>query len=222
MERELYFTGRGCATGATGEGVRIGATRAFRASFPRVFGFSFGELVVLIIVAVIVIGPKDLPKVLRKMGQTAGKLRRMAAELRAQSGIDDVLRAEGLSEDINEIRKLARGELDQVTRAARVDLGVPAAARPPGAVVDPLPNDEIPIDRDRELPREGADAYRALPDTAIVYAETLPASPLARDPLYVTGDAAGVIPEPEPIQAAAIAPTEIAMPAPVPSQVDER
>ncbi|MEO6576498.1 MAG: twin-arginine translocase TatA/TatE family subunit, partial [Polyangiaceae bacterium] len=39
------------------------------------FGLSFGELVVLIVVAIVVIGPKDLPKILRKLGQWSGKMR---------------------------------------------------------------------------------------------------------------------------------------------------
>ena len=70
----------------------------------------------VIVVALVVIGPKDLPKMLRKLGQQAGKLRRMASELRAQSDIDEALRTEGLADDIAEIRKLARGELDAVQR----------------------------------------------------------------------------------------------------------
>ncbi|HEX7603079.1 MAG TPA: Sec-independent protein translocase protein TatB, partial [Polyangiaceae bacterium] len=81
---------------------------------------SFGELAIVVIVGLIVIGPKELPKVLRKLGQWAAKLRRMAADLRSQSGIDDALRTEGLTDDLQEIRKLARGELDGVVRAASV------------------------------------------------------------------------------------------------------
>jgi hypothetical protein len=34
-----------------------------------------------------------------------------------------------------------------------------------------------------------------MPDTAVVYADSMPRSPLARDPLYVTGDPNGVLPE---------------------------
>jgi sec-independent protein translocase protein TatB len=159
-----------------------------------VFGFSFGELVVLVIVAVVVIGPKDMPKVLRKLGQGAGKLRRMASDIRRQSGIDDVLRGEGIADDINEIRKLARGEMENVTRAVRT---APPGAQPAGlAPGASSANEDIVVQRDREYPTEGADAYRALPDTALVYAGTLPVSPLARDPLYVTGDPDGVVPEP--------------------------
>jgi sec-independent protein translocase protein TatB len=162
-----------------------------------VFGFSFGELVVLMIVAVVVIGPKDMPKVLRRMGQWAGKLRRMASDVRRQSGIDEVLRGEGIAEDIAEIRKLARGEMDNVSRVVR---SVPAATAATLAdpYTRPAASDEIVVQRDREYPREGADSYRALPDTALVYAGTLPASSLARDPLYMTGDPEGVVPVAEP------------------------
>jgi sec-independent protein translocase protein TatB len=167
-----------------------------------VFGFSFGELVVLVIVAVVVIGPKDMPKVLRKMGQWAGKLRRMASDIRQQSGIDDVLRGEGIAQDIAEIRKLARGEMDNVTRAAKI--GAVSALADPYTTSVGNHQDEIIVQREREYPREGADSYGALLDTALVYANAnaLPASPLARDPLYRTGDPDGVIPQDEPAHAA--------------------
>lgn len=161
------------------------------------FGFSLSELIVVIVVAIVVIGPKDLPKMLRKLGQYAGKLRRMASELRAQSGIDDALRTEGLADDINEIRKLARGELDDIRR----DVSIDAAALAAGNASVPIDKyaEETYVARDREYPRDGADAYGALPDNAIVYAEGMPKSKLARDPLYVLGDAEGVLPpEPEP------------------------
>ena len=162
-----------------------------------VFGFSLSELIVVIVVALVVIGPKDLPKMLRKLGQYAGKLRRMASDLRAQSGIDEALRTEGLADDIAEIRKLARGELDAVQRS--VDMtGV--TARPADTTsASSGYRDDFYVVRDREYPRDGADAYGALPDNAIVYAEGLPKSKLARDPLYMLGDPNGVLPpEPEP------------------------
>lgn len=160
-----------------------------------VFGFSLSELIVVIVVALVVIGPKDLPKMLRKLGQYAGKLRRMASELRAQSGIDEALRTEGLADDIAEIRKLARGELDAVQRAAVDISGSTSTSTTPEVSAY---RDDFYVVRDREYPRDGADAYGALPDNAIVYAEGLPKSPLARDPLYMLGDPNGVVPEPEP------------------------
>jgi sec-independent protein translocase protein TatB len=161
---------------------------------------SFGELTVVVIVALVVMGPKELPKVLRKLGQWAGKLRRMAADLRAQSGIDEALRTEGLDVEIHEIRKLARGELDGVMKAdlssaARTQA---AASRAPEPAQQPAIFSDMFVERDRENPIDGPDSYGALPDTAIVYENSLPRSALADDPLYVLGDANAKIPPREP------------------------
>jgi sec-independent protein translocase protein TatB len=146
----------------------------------------FGELVVVVIVGLLIFGPKELPGVLRKLGQWAGKLRRMAADLRAQSGIDEALVSEGLAEPIREIQKLTRGELDGVVRSVRD--AAPAFA---GEAVRAYRREEAPeIDvlRDREYPTIGCDAYGALPDDAVVYRDTLPRSLLADDPLWSAGE----------------------------------
>jgi sec-independent protein translocase protein TatB len=160
-----------------------------------VFGMSFGELCVLVVVAIVVIGPKDLPRFLRKAGQFAGRLRRMATDVRAQSGIDEVLRSEGLTKDIAEIRRLAQGDfIDPVVRGRFnpiLGAGVAEAARS----VPPSPSEFVVV-REREYPSEGADSYGAIPDTAIMYAKGLPVSSHASDPLYVAGDADAALPAP--------------------------
>ncbi len=48
------------------------------------FDIGWSELVVIGVVALIVIGPKELPGVLRTIGQWMGKVRRMAAEFQGQ------------------------------------------------------------------------------------------------------------------------------------------
>src|SRR6187551_1078171 len=48
------------------------------------FDIGWGELVVIGIVALIAIGPKELPTVLRTLGQWTGKIRRMAGEFQGQ------------------------------------------------------------------------------------------------------------------------------------------
>lgn len=48
------------------------------------FGLGWGEMVVIGIVALIAIGPKELPTVLRTLGQWMGKVRRMANEFQGQ------------------------------------------------------------------------------------------------------------------------------------------
>ena len=161
------------------------------------FGLGFGELCIIIVVAMIVIGPRDLPKVMRKAGQWAGKLRRMASEARAASGIDDILKDSTIGSDLHEIRKLARGELDNVVKTtvglASNDAPAAAAQAAPFSATahhreDPYETTDVAATREREYPRDGADSYRALPDTAIAYGNDFPASVFASDPLYAEGD----------------------------------
>ena len=61
------------------------------------FGLGTGELLVIAIVALIVIGPKDLPRLLRTMGQYMRKIQGMAREFQnhlneaaKEAGVDDV------------------------------------------------------------------------------------------------------------------------------------
>ncbi len=48
------------------------------------FEFDAGKLIIIGIVALIVIGPKELPRVMRYVGEALAKMRRMGAEFRAQ------------------------------------------------------------------------------------------------------------------------------------------
>jgi sec-independent protein translocase protein TatB len=48
------------------------------------FDIGWGELLLIGVVALIVIGPKELPGTLRTLGQWMGKLRRMASEFQGQ------------------------------------------------------------------------------------------------------------------------------------------
>ena len=48
------------------------------------FDIGWSELVVIAVVALIAIGPKELPAVLRTVGQYMGKVRRMASEFQSQ------------------------------------------------------------------------------------------------------------------------------------------
>ena len=48
------------------------------------FDISWGKLVIIGVVALLVIGPKELPAVLRQLGQWMAKIRRMASEFQGQ------------------------------------------------------------------------------------------------------------------------------------------
>ncbi len=60
------------------------------------FGVGYSELFVLALIAVVVIGPKDLPKVLRTLGQFMRKARGMAREF--QTHVDTAMKDTGLDE----------------------------------------------------------------------------------------------------------------------------
>ena len=60
------------------------------------FDVSWGELLVIGMVALIVIGPRELPGLLRNLGRGASKLRMMAGEFRSQ--FDDAMREAELHE----------------------------------------------------------------------------------------------------------------------------
>lgn len=66
------------------------------------------ELLVIAVVALIVVGPKDLPVLLRRLGQFMAKLRGMAAEFRAS--FDEMARQSELDELRKEVEAMRRGE----------------------------------------------------------------------------------------------------------------
>jgi sec-independent protein translocase protein TatB len=74
------------------------------------FDIGWSELVVIAVVALIAIGPKELPGVLRMVGQWMGKARKMAAEFQGQ--FQEAMReAEmaDLKKSFDEVREAASG-----------------------------------------------------------------------------------------------------------------
>lgn len=76
------------------------------------FDFDVGKLLVIGLVALIVIGPKELPRVLRQTGQMVGKLRRMAGEFQQQ--FSDALR----ESELDQIKK----DVSEMAESAKVDM----------------------------------------------------------------------------------------------------
>src|SRR3978361_243450 len=60
------------------------------------FDVGYSELLLIAIVALVVIGPKDLPRVMRTVGQWVGRARGVARHFR--SGIDTMIREAELAE----------------------------------------------------------------------------------------------------------------------------
>ena len=79
------------------------------------FDITSSKLLILGIVALLVIGPKDLPALLRTIGKYVGIIKRQAAEFRAQ--FDEAMRESELAELKKDVESLGR-EAEQTMRAA--------------------------------------------------------------------------------------------------------
>ncbi len=114
------------------------------------FDFDIGKMLVVAIVALAVIPPKDLPRVMRTVGQVMGRMRRMAAEFQGQ--FMDAMREaefESVRKELAELNQKTTASLtelsqtmspasfdpaamirDEVTKAAEPQAHLPAPAPP--------------------------------------------------------------------------------------------
>jgi sec-independent protein translocase protein TatB len=105
------------------------------------FDIGWSELLVIAAVAVIVVGPKELPRMLRSFGKTMGQVRRMSNDFRRQfdEALREAERESGLDETRKDLQKIAKADplkgvqrdLDKVTQ--------PVAAKPAAAGPKPVP-----------------------------------------------------------------------------------
>jgi sec-independent protein translocase protein TatB len=125
------------------------------------FDFDTGKLIIVGIVALIVIGPKELPRVMLQVGQAAAKMRRMAAEFRGQfmdamreAGVDDIkadvakfaesAKVDSGIEPLAEIKAGLTQALDAAGKPAPLSaVAAPAIAAPPNAE-SPLNSIDVP------------------------------------------------------------------------------
>jgi sec-independent protein translocase protein TatB len=119
------------------------------------FDIGWSEMLVIVVVALVVIGPKDLPRLIREVGRWTAKARGMAREF--QRSFDDMVREAEL-DDIRKTVEQARpgnltktirdaidpeGELDEAfaleeTRKSRpATPGKPGADQPPAGEAEP-------------------------------------------------------------------------------------
>jgi sec-independent protein translocase protein TatB len=100
------------------------------------FDIGVGELLVILIVAVVVIGPKDLPLAMRTAGRWIGKMRRISAHFR--SGIDTMVREAEL-EDMEKKWKAQNEEIMRRSAAlTEAEAGAPVMTGPPPVDTPPV------------------------------------------------------------------------------------
>jgi sec-independent protein translocase protein TatB len=79
------------------------------------FDIGWSELMVIAVVAIVVIGPKDLPRVMRLVGRWSGKLKRMARDFQGQ--FNEALREAELDEVRKDIVDIGKGLSQEMAKA---------------------------------------------------------------------------------------------------------
>ena len=79
-------------------------------------GLGFSEIVLLGVIALLVVGPKDLPLMMRKLGRQMAKFRALANEFR--TGFDELARQAELDELKKEVDALRRGGIADIEAEA--------------------------------------------------------------------------------------------------------
>ena len=139
----------------------------------------FNEILILGILALLVVGPKDLPLLFRKLGKWTAKLRGMAQEFR--TGFDELARQAELDELKREVEALRRTtSLQEVTRELTKPLPTledyAGISKPAPKLAPALETPEGDLDRGSSDPQEApADEVGASED-----ARSKDAQPVAR------------------------------------------
>jgi sec-independent protein translocase protein TatB len=102
------------------------------------FDIGWSELLVIGVVAIIVVGPKELPRLMRTFGHYLGKVRHMAADFQRQ--FEEAVR----DSEIDEVRKAMQdfhAEVSDVTPRGTVDkpLMMPSPVEPAPAAAEEAP-----------------------------------------------------------------------------------
>ncbi|HTO42277.1 MAG TPA: Sec-independent protein translocase protein TatB [Rhizomicrobium sp.] len=103
------------------------------------FDLSWSEILIVLIVALVVVGPKDLPRLMHMVGRWLGKARAMANEFR--KSFDEMARQGELDELRKEIAAL-RAERPLASLDQSIEHGISPArppAEPPQAETPPEP-----------------------------------------------------------------------------------
>ena len=142
---------------------------------------SWSHILILLIVALVVVGPKDLPRLMRIVGQWMGKARKMADEFR--KSFDDMARQSELDELRKEIENLRHerplADIERELNQSILPDDMRSPMTPPKVTVEAEP---VEVE---SAPRSGELEIPSMPDPhveEVVGAE--PAAPLVADSLH--------------------------------------
>ncbi len=175
------------------------------------FDIGWPEMMVIAVVLIVVVGPKDLPKMLRNFGKTTSNLRRMAGDFRKQ--FDDALKEAELDDvksTIDAARKLnpaadIRKALNPMEKAASdVRAGLDGLMKPPPPKVPSPDAPATPAEPAKAGPTAmpGEPAVVPPPPAADAKSDPTPATAVNNEP-----DAKVATPKPSAAKASAAKPS---------------
>ncbi|MGH6817732.1 MAG: Sec-independent protein translocase subunit TatA/TatB [Methylovirgula sp.] len=107
------------------------------------FEFDAGKLIIIGIVALIVIGPKELPRVMRQVGHVVAKLRRMGTEFQAQ--FMEAMREADAEEITAQARELVESAKVDLNPLALVKAELTSALEQPARAPEAAPSSTAPL-----------------------------------------------------------------------------
>lgn len=110
------------------------------------FDVGFDEMLVIAVIAIVVIGPKDLPRALRMVGQWVAKVRRVSGHFR--TGVETMIR----EAELEEMERKWRGQNEAIMKAHPTATAASAEAAAPQVPAVPAPAD--PAEPAPQLPLE--------------------------------------------------------------------
>lgn len=140
------------------------------------FDFAWSELALIAVVALVVIGPKDLPRVMRTVGQWTRRARAIAREF--QGSLDQMVREAELDDMKRHIDRATSFNVENEIRRTIDPTGDLQRSLDEPVMTNPLADPPKPVERTaiEDKPTEALEAPAA-PEPAAVGAEKVEAKP---------------------------------------------
>ena len=137
------------------------------------FGIGPWEFVLILVIALLVVGPKRLPELMRDLGKILAQVRNTTDDLRHELKLDDELRQ--IQNTVHELQDVSATamqklmkEVEEETQAQAAPAAAPAPSEPnpppiqigenPGAPALPASNNSVSAEPSPELPKHDGKA----------------------------------------------------------------
>ena len=83
--------------------LELGEKKIIRKGEFYLFSVGFSELILILIIAYVFVGPKDLPKIAKWLGNAVKRTRSFIRDIKKESGLDDMMNEINVKEEINNL-----------------------------------------------------------------------------------------------------------------------